>query len=129
MATRIELSKKDLSKLKNKFNELHKYSLDSVENSIKHVAAQAVGRMKKEAPVATGRLRREIGYELANKRVTIFSEAIDPETRIDYAPLQEYGSRKLNIPPHPFFYRNIRWFYNALYKDISRKIRTILNKK
>ena len=119
----------ELKNLKKKFNKLHHYSFDGVERSIQHVASQAVGRMKKSAPVDTGRLRREIGYTTSHQNLIIFSEAFDPETGEDYAPLQEYGSTRRGIRAQPFFYKNVRWMFDALYKDISRKINTIMNKK
>ena len=118
----------ELKNLKKKFNLLHKYSFDGVEKTIQHVASQAVSRMRKAAPFDTGRLRREIDYTTAHQNLVIHSEAFDPETGEDYAPLQEFGSRRRGIRAQPFFYRNIRWMFDALYKDINRKIKNILNK-
>ena len=107
--------------------ELEKYSFDGVEKTLKHEARNAIGKMKRDAPVDTGRLRREIKYDQKFHDVTFTSKAIDPDTGKDYAPDQEYGTRY--IKAHPYFNRNVRLFFDKVRKDIRRKIKNITKKR
>lgn len=74
--------------------------------------------------VDTGRLRRSVEAEYkGNYRVTVTSEAIDPNNKVDYAPFQEYGTR--HITPRPYFYSTLRRFsgeFRRYLSKISRKI-------
>ena len=119
----IELNQQDLKNLKRKIKMLKDFSQKEVTLSLDHAARNTVGRMKKDAPVDTGKLRREIEYTVTTNDVIIESTAIDPETKEDYAPLQEYGSRYLR--PQPYFHRNIRYLISSLFKDLTRKLRLI----
>lgn len=113
----IEANKADLANLKKKIEELKKFP-GAVHKVLKHSASQAVGRMKQQSPVDTGRLRREIEYNADQKGVVyIEAVAIDPETKKDYAPEQEYGGRY--FPAQPFFYNNIRLMISKLFKEIT----------
>ena len=101
-----------------------------VQKLLKHEATQAVGRMKKDAPVDTGRLRRGIkvgaqaGAGLGIKEaVTITSKAIDPDTNADYAADQEFGSRY--IPAHPYFFKNVRLMRKKITKRAERLLKSI----
>ena len=123
----IKINKTDLKHLNNKLKDLGSFSDREVDKSMAHSAKQAVGWMRRDAPVDTGRLRREIDYRQSTYNVTLFSEAIDPETRIDYAPTQEFGAGR--IPAHPYFYKNVRRFFVYLHKDLKRRLHNILNKR
>ena len=129
MATTIRMTvdPKDLKNLQNKIAELNSFEKNTVFESFTHAANQTVGRMKKDAPVDTGRLRREVEYVLTSKGITIGSEAIDPDTGKDYAPEQEFGTRE--FPAHPYFYRNIRGFLLYIMKDLKRKLNNITKKR
>ena len=115
----------DLKRLQQKVKELSDFSEKELILSLRHAADNAVGRMKQKAPVLTGRLRREIEYTKERRALTLTSEAIDPDTKIDYAPIQEHGGR--NINPQPYFYQNIRLMIHSLTKDLIRKLKLISN--
>ena len=101
-----------------------------VQKLLKHEATQAVGRMKQDAPVDTGRLRRGIkvgaqsGAGLGiSEAVTITSKAIDPDTHVDYASDQEFGTRY--IPAHPYFFKNVRLMRKKITKRAKRLLQNV----
>ena len=119
----IEVNKVDIRKLHKKISALEKYP-KGMDKIIKHEAENAVGRMKKEAPVDTGRLRREIEVEPLNKKtVLISSVAIDPRTGIDYAPIREYGLDGNVV--QPYFRRNIDLLRIRLQERVVRLLKEL----
>lgn len=122
----VEANKTQLKSINRKLAELEKFSKKEVKSALRHAAANAVGRMKQDAPVDTGRLRRNIEYTVTNRGVNIVSEAIDPETGQDYAPVQEYGLRFL--PAQPYFRPNITKFIEELNRNLRRRLQQILRK-
>ncbi len=120
-----QVNQADLKNLNGKLKQLSEFSKKESRLSLDHAARNTVGRMKQNAPVDTGRLRREVDYELVGDGVTIHSEAIDPDTGIDYAPIQEYGGPRNNPPAQPYFRPNIIKFISELIKDLNRKLKLI----
>lgn len=120
------MDRSTLTRMHKKMNELKAVSNKELVRSMEHVAKNTVGRMKQDAPVDTGRLRREVEYKVTNDDIIVTSEAFDPETGVDYAPIQEHG---LGVPPQPYFYKNIRWMTTKLVEDISRKLAQVARKK
>ena len=122
---RIEVNKIDLKRLNSLFNELR--AIDGDADQVINVEAKnTVRRMERQAPVDTGRLKREIHFvHTGVGSVEFESEAIDPDTGVDYAPAQEFGTRFFKA--QPYFFHNIRLFrrdlFNSLRKAINRKIR------
>ena len=106
--------------------KLEWFSFDGVDRSLAHNAKQTIGRMRKDAPVDTGRLRREIKYTQSKHNITFTSKAIDPEDGRDYAPIQEYGSRY--VKAQPYFNKNVRRFFVETGKDLTRRINNIIKK-
>ena len=90
-------------------------------------AKKTLVKMKKDAPYDTGRLRRNITGQLTtDQRVDFISEAIDPETKDDYAPVQEFGTRFQRA--QPYFYKNIKAFnrrFEAGVRSIFRSLTSI----
>lgn len=121
----IQLNKQDLKNLKKKIKQLKDFSQKEVDLSLKHAAKNAVGRMKKDAPVDTGRLRREIEYITTRDDLIVESTAIDPDTGEDYSVVQEFGGRF--IKAQPYFFKNIRLMISSLTKDLKRKLKLIAN--
>ena len=126
LKTGIRINQGDLKNLKDKIDKLRDYPKE-VFRIATHEANNAVGRMKQDAPVDTGRLRREIEtYALFGaKEIIIKSEAIDPRTGVDYAPLQEYG---IGVPRRPFFRDNADVFFTRLRQRLDRTIKQIFKK-
>ena len=112
------ISKRNLNRL---LKEVETFTGDA-KRIIKHEADNAVGRMKQDAPVDSGRLRREIEARRINKDdVIIESIAIDPATGRDYAPIQEYGL--LGYKEQPYFRKNIRLFIDRLTQRLQRALK------
>ena len=122
----ITVNKADLKNLNSKLKALEGSPV--VLNKItKHEAQQAVGRMRRDAPVDTGRLRRDIEIVKQTKDdIIIESSAVDPVTKVDYAPIQEYGLHGLK--PQPYFRKNIREMFSRLTNRLNLAIKKIVNK-
>ena len=111
--------------LKNKLAALNGAPKE-LQRILQHEAEQAVGRIKQDAPVDTGRLRRKVEKEVRlDNEVIIKSEAIDPRTGVDYAPLQEYG---IGVPEQRYFRHNIDLFRLKLKARLDRAFTNINNK-
>ena len=110
-----------------KLNDLIKFSATfgfSVDKVMDSNARNTLAKMKKDAPVDTGRLRRNITAQYAiDNKVDFSSEAIDPETKEDYAPKQEFGTRFL--PAQPYFYKNINAFKRRFEADVRSIFRNL----
>ena len=123
----IEINKVDLRNIQKKIRELEKYPGEAYK-ILKHEGEQTVGRIRQDAPVDTGRLRREVTIStLTNKEVVITSEAIDPRTGKDYAPVREYGLD--GHAPQPYFRPNIDRFYVRILDRLKRKLKQLTTKK
>ena len=123
----IRINKADLKHLIGKIDELENISKTDLKRSLNHIGKNTVGRMKRDAPVDTGRLRREVTYRVpSNRDIVLESKAIDPKTGVDYAPAQEYGLHGLR--PQPYFRHNARLGFRRLYEDLKRRIKLIINK-
>ena len=121
---RLGINSQDKVRLDLIFKRLKRFSTEEVKASLNHIADNTEGRMRQLAPVDTGRLRREILVKVISEAIFFQSEAIDPETKADYAPLQEYGTR--HWPAQPYFYPAIRWGHFALVKDLNRRMQNVL---
>ena len=120
-------SEADFAALYKKMDELKAVGGRGATGIIERQVKNTVGRMKKDAPVDTGNLRSRIDYEKAGKVFTIESEARDPETGINYAPIQEFGAP--GIRNTPFFYGNIRLFIRDTHRALGAAIRKIIISK
>ena len=127
LKTGIRINQGDLKNLKDKIDKLRDYPKE-VFRIATHEANNAVGRMKQDAPVDTGRLRREIEtYALFGaKEIIIKAEAIDPRTGVDYAPIREYGLDGHRV--QPFFRHNADVFFTRLRQRLDRTIKQIFKK-
>ena len=123
----ITVNPRDQKRLNNKLKSLDKFADFDLDKLINSTAKEAQNKMESNAPVDTGRLRRNLGFEHLSNGIEFYSEAIDPDTGIDYAPSQEYGTRLFKA--HPYFYKNIKWFNNRFRLKISDAITKILLKR
>ena len=120
----VRWNKKDLKKFRQKLNALDKTGKVS-KNVLNQEVKYIVGKMKKEVPVDTGRLKNSIkAYQdpYGAGGVTFVSSAIDPNSGDDYAPKVEHGTRWQKA--QPYFFKNIRLFN----KRIVRKLGDALTK-
>ena len=119
----LRINKVDFKALNNKLNKIQEFPKEA-KAILRHEANQAVGKMKRDAPVDTGRLRREItATRVSGDDIVIESIAIDPKTGEDYATIQEFGGR--NIRPQPYFYHNIRVMLSELHKRLKYNLQKL----
>ena len=122
----IQVNERDLSKLTDKLAALASFP-GTANQIMKHEAEQAVGRMKRDAPFKTGLLRSEIEIVSQDASdIVIESEAIDPKTGVDYAPVREFGLD--GFAPTPYFRHNIDLLENKLEERLERKLVEIARK-
>ena len=122
----IQINKGDLKNLRNKIASLANFP-GTANDILRHEGTQAVGRIKRDSPFDTGRLRRAVELKVqTSDEIIIESEAIDPKTGIDYAPVREYGLD--GHPPQPYFRHNIDLMFTKLRARISRKLEEISRK-
>ena len=119
----IQFRQTDLKNLQSKIAKMQAYPEES-ERILRHEAGRAIGKMKRDAPVDTGHLRREVKLKTATpEEVIITSIAIDPVTKRDYAPLHEYG-----VYPYreqPYFRHNRDLFYHKVTARLRRAIKIL----
>ena len=127
LKARIFANKVDQKNLIKKIRSLEKYPKE-IQKVLRHEANNAVGRMKKDAPVDTGRLRREIEAVVRkDNEVVVSSKAIDPQTGRDYAPVREYGL--YGSRAQPYFRHNRDLFFTRLRQRFTRLLKQITDKK
>ena len=127
----IQVNAADLARLNRKMRELIELDEEAVPKVMKRTGEAVVREMRAYAPYKTGRLKTNIDYEVKEienfTTVEFESEAIDPETKIDYAPIQEFGTR-LFRGSH-YFMPAVNGAAQELYHRINQAIKTILRKK
>ena len=111
--------------------KLKKLGATGIKKTADNLAVKAESRMKKESPIDTGRLRRNINFtikhKLFNDEIIFDSEAKDPHSQVDYAPIQEFGGRFTKA--QPYFFKNIRRFFNNFTTDLDNKVEKIFRSK
>lgn len=76
--------------------------IGSVEKGIENLSKEVSDRMKKEAPVATGNLRNNVGYEIKTTKNTVVSEITSRAKNSagkEYAYYIEFGRKDGKRPP------------------------------
>lgn len=127
-STKLKWNANDLKKVNTKLSELMKLAGEvEVQKTFTHVGRGAVGRMRTDAPVDTGRLRREIAFRASGQNLRLTSEALDPDSGKDYAPLQEHGFR--HTPARPYFWKFTRWAVAETIRDLQRKITGVIQRR
>ena len=127
LKTGIEINKDDLKTIYKYLNKLGQYP-DLIGKILKKEADRTVNDMKADAPYDTGRLERNIEIYSINKfDVQIRSEAIDPKTGVDYAPIREYGLD--GFAPNPYFRKNVQIFFKRLYDRLYYQLKKINKSK
>lgn len=116
MKSDIKIDEKDLRTLRRKLRTLETLDRQGLSTAIKSSANLAVNVAKRKAPVDTGNLRSQIGYEKSadGKDVEIFSNA-------PYSGYVEFGTVRQNA--QPYFMPAIRLAVAHLMRDIERLIK------
>ena len=101
--------------LRSKIRQLQEVDKVGLSGALKKAAKTAVNNAKRNAPVDTGKLRDNIGYEmkLEKKRVDVFSNA-------EYSGYVEFGTSKQE--QQPYFRPAVRLAIRNLKKDLERLI-------
>lgn len=120
----LTINPQQYKSIRKRFDTLKKFAGEKEYLRImEHHAKNTVGRIKQDAPVDTGRLRREVSYEMAVNGVHLRSRAIDPDTGEDYAYVQNYGDSARNIPATYYWSKNIPLMIQRIHRDISRRLK------
>ena len=127
----IEINQADLKHLTKKLKILKNTAGKGTTKAlVDGVGLQTTSKMKQQAPVDTGRLRTNVSYTTyvtdTRSELIMESEAIDPNTGRDYAPVQEYGLNGLRA--QPYFQHNARWGFEQLYKRLTAAITRALKR-
>ena len=121
----IEWNQSDLKSLTGKIKDLAMFP-GLARKVLLHESNQTVAKMRNEAPIDTGRLRREIDSKITSSSATIESIALDPKTGIDYAPVREYGLD--GHPPQPYFRHNIDLFFTNVRTRLQQTLKRLMQK-
>lgn len=70
-------------------------NLDPIKKVVKQNGSELQKKSKRNAPVATGNLKRNIELELKNNGMTA-----ECESQAEYAPYVEWGTRYMDAQPH-----------------------------
>lgn len=116
MRYKLELNKGDLKALNRKVGQLEALNKKGLSGAIKKAAATASNTAKRKAPVDTGNLRSQIGFERSpdGKGVVIFSNA-------PYSGYVEFGTRFQR--EQPYFMPAVRVAVKDLIIDLDRLIK------
>ena len=118
----LHLDPREYKKMTDIINHLEDFGVDA-RQVIENTAQATVKKMKREAPKDTHRLERNITAQYTiDGTVQIESEAIDPETGVDYAYIQEYGLSRFKTTP--YFRKNIQYFIRKVERDLRGLFRT-----
>lgn len=120
----IEISQRDLNALQRKFHALEVIDETGLKKEMYTAGALINRDMKKDAPVDTGNLRNNLGFEPKDNDVTIFSKA-------PYSGYVERGwetSKGKQVQPQPFFYKNIEKGVKILIKNLEYRIKRAIRR-
>jgi len=120
----IEISQRDLNALQRKFHALEVIDETGLKKEMYTAGALISRDIKKDAPVDTGNLRNNVGFEPKDNDVTIFSKA-------PYSGFVERGwitSRGNEVKAQPFFYKNIERGVKILIKNLEYRIKRAIKR-
>lgn len=136
----IKLNQNDVNKLQRKFHALKSIDQSGLKKEMYTAGALMSRDIKRSAPVDTGNLRNNVGFQPKENDITVFSNA-------PYSASVEYGTKartisvknakvltdgktffgkQVNIPAikaQPFFYRNIEKGIKLLVKNLEYRIK------
>lgn len=110
----IKLNQRDVNSLQRKFHALEAIDKDGLKKEMYTAGALMSRDIKRAAPVDTGNLRNNVGFEPKENDVTIFSNA-------PYSGFVELGTKFQKA--QPYFYRNIEKGIKILIKNLEYRIK------
>ena len=136
----IKLNQNDVNKLQRKFHALEAIDKDGLKKEMFTAGALMSRDIKRSAPVDTGNLRNNVGFEPKGNDVTIFSNApysvfVEKGTKAHTVSVKNakvltdgktFFGKQVNIPAkkaQPFFYRNIEKGIKILVKNLEYRIK------
>lgn len=116
MKSDLKLNPADVKALRRKIRNLEALDKTGIQTAIRTSASTAVNIAKRKAPVDTGNLRNNIGYERSadGKEVEVFSKA-------PYSGYVEFGTIRQNA--QPYFMPAIRLAVVQLRREIELLIK------
>ena len=127
LKTGIQVNEADYKRFEKKIRQLKSLDSSVFPKILRRTGQSTVKEMSRYAPFDTGRLRTNIEYRSTKESVTWESEAIDPETNIDYAPIREFGLDGRGASH--YFYPAIRGAFTDLLHRMDQAIKSVLRKK
>lgn len=136
----IKLNQNDVNRLQRKFHALEAIDRDGLKKEMYTAGALMSRDIKRSAPVDTGNLRNNVGFEPKGNDVTIFSNApysvfVEKGTKAHTVSVKNakaltdgktFFGKQVNIPAkkaQPFFYRNIEKGIKILVKNLEYRIK------
>lgn len=116
MKYKININSDDLKILRRKVRDLRAIDEKSLSGALKIAGAEASNEAKRKAPVDTGKLRSNIGFERLpdGKSIEVFSNA-------EYSGYVEFGTRFQNA--QPYFTPAVRLAMRNLVNNLDRLIK------
>jgi len=142
METNIKISQSDLTKLKNKLDNLRNFEKKTLSNELGKTGFDIVKLAKRAAPVDKGALKQSISVQRSGKSINVQAGA-------NYAPYVEFGTgrsvslddmkelgipdsyaaqfkgkglKEVNLPPRPFFFSSARIGFKNLLNRLNGEI-------
>jgi len=116
MKYKLDINQNDLRELKRKVRDLRAIDERGLSGALKSSANTAVNIAKRKAPVDTGNLRSQIGFERSpdGKSVEVFANA-------PYSGYVEFGTRFQR--EQPYFMPAVRLAMAQLLREVDRLIK------
>lgn len=125
----LQVDKTDLADINSLLAKLEDFPIE-VLGAFDSTKDKTVQEMKKYAPYDTGRLQRNIEGTVTpldnGIQIEFESTAIDPDTKVDYAPIQEYGGR--NFRGSHYFMPAVKGAAKTLIHRLTQTLKTLINK-
>lgn len=120
MKYKLDINQTDLKALRKKVRDLRAIDERGLSGALKSAANTATNISKRKAPVDTGNLRNQIGYERSpdKKSVEVFSNA-------PYSGYVEFGTRFQNA--QPYFMPAVRLAMAQLQRELERLIKKAIS--
>ena len=127
----IQANQAQLKKITGKLKKLEEFP-DETNKIMRRTAQDTIQEMRDNViemdAVETGRLLRNIKGQFSYNNIVIESEAIDPVTKINYAPIVHYGLARTgrNSTARPYFSRGVTWMIIELNKRLTRALKQLI---
>ena len=127
----IQANQADLKRIQGKLKKLQEFP-EETSRIMKNTAQDTIQEMRDNViemdAVETGRLLRNIKGQFSSDNIVIESEAIDPITKTNYAPIVHYGLARTgrNATARPYFSRGVTWMIGQLNKRLTGALKRLV---